>query len=124
MVTVMVSLQEIFGDSAQVKVLEFLLLNLKDTMMISDVAKGARVANSTTARVVEPLIQSGVAREIRIGKQIRIIRLNEEDEKAKLLLRLIDGLKNLEGKRQTQQAEEEQSLLKESKASKKNRTKS
>jgi hypothetical protein len=119
----MVSLQEIFGDSAQVKVLEFLLRNLKDTMMISDVAKGARVANSTAARVMEPLIQVGLARETRIGKQIRIIRLNEQDEKAKLLIRLIDGLKNLEGKKQSQQAEEEQSLLKESKASKKDRTK-
>jgi hypothetical protein len=122
MVNIMVSLQEIFGDSAQVKVLEFLLQNTKDTMMISDVAKGAGIANSTTARVVEPLIQSGVARETRIGKQIRIIRLNEQDEKAKLLLRLVDGLKSLEGKKQTQNADEEQALLNESKVPRKYRT--
>jgi len=93
------SLCEIFGDSAQVKVLDFLLHNLNDTMMISDVAKGSGVANSTTARVVEPLIQSGIVRETRIGKQIRIIRLNEEDEKAKLLLKLVQGLGNLAAKK-------------------------
>jgi len=92
----MTSLQEIFGDSAQVKVLEFLLLNLRDTMMMSDVAKGAGVSNSTTARVVEPLIQVGIVKETRIGKQIRIIRINSEDETAKLLLRFVQQIKNLE----------------------------
>jgi predicted transcriptional regulator len=91
-----VSLVEIFGDSAQVKVLEFLLRNLRETMMISDVAKGSEVANSTTARVIEPLLSSGIVKETRIGKQIRIIKLNKEDEKARLLLKLIEGLDNLE----------------------------
>ena len=97
----MTSLQEIFGDSAQVKVLEFLLLNLRDTMMMSDVAKGAGVSNSTTARVVEPLIQAGVVKETRIGKQIRIIRINSEDETAKLLLRLVQQIRNLGTESQT-----------------------
>jgi predicted transcriptional regulator len=97
----MTSLQEIFGDSAQVKVLEFLLLNLRDTMMMSDVAKGAGVSNSTTARVVEPLIQAGIVKETRIGKQIRIIRINSEDETAKLLLRFVQQIKNLETENHT-----------------------
>jgi hypothetical protein len=92
----MVSLVEIFGDSAQVKVLEFLLRNLRETMMISDVAKGSGVANSTTARVIEPLLSSGIVKETRIGKQIRIIKLNKEDEKARLLLKLVESLGNLE----------------------------
>ncbi|WXG44660.1 MAG: MarR family transcriptional regulator [Promethearchaeati archaeon SRVP18_Atabeyarchaeia-1] len=92
----MVLLVEIFGDSAQVKVLEFLLRNVGGTMMISDVAKGAGVANSTTARVVEPLINSGIAKETKIGKQIRIIKLDRNDEKSKLLLRLVEGLDALE----------------------------
>jgi Holliday junction resolvasome RuvABC ATP-dependent DNA helicase subunit len=96
----MASLEEVFGNSAQVKVLEFLLHNLGGRMMmISDVAKGAGVANSTTARVVEPLIQTGIVTETRIGKQIRIIRLNDKDEKAKLLLKLVEGLDNLETKK-------------------------
>jgi DNA-binding IclR family transcriptional regulator len=95
----MASLIDVFGDSARVKVLEFLLHNIRDTMMISDVAKGSGVANSTTARVVEPLINSGIVRETKIGKQIRIIRLNKEDERAKLLLRLVEGLNNLEAKK-------------------------
>jgi predicted transcriptional regulator len=97
----MTSLQEIFGDSAQVKVLEFLLLNLRDTMMMSDVAKGAGVSNSTTARVVEPLIQAGIVKETRIGKQIRIIRINSEDETAKLLLRFVQQIRNLETENHT-----------------------
>ena len=91
----LVSLTDIFGNSAQVKVLEFLLRNHGETMMISDVAKGAGVANSTTARVVEPLLSLGIAQETRIGKQIRIIKLNREDEKAKLLQRLIESLNRL-----------------------------
>jgi predicted transcriptional regulator len=95
----MASLSEVFGDSARVKVLDFLLQNLRDTMMISDVAKGAGVANSTTARVVQPLIDSGLVRETKIGKQIRIIKLNKEDEIAKLLLRLVDSLQSLEIKK-------------------------
>lgn len=92
----MVSLQEIFGDSARVKVLEFLLQNLRDTMMMSDVARGAGVSNSTTARVVEPLVHAGIVKETRIGKQIRIIRINDEDEKAKMLLRFVREIKNLD----------------------------
>jgi DNA-binding MarR family transcriptional regulator len=98
-VNTMASIQEIFGDSAQVKVLEFLLQNLRDTMMISDVAKGAGVANSTTARVVEPLIQAGIVKETRIGKQIRIIRINEDDKKAKILLRFVQEIKSLESEK-------------------------
>jgi len=94
-------LREIFGDSAQVKVLEFLVENHKEAKMMSEVATGTGVANSTTSRVVEPLVQSGIVKEMRIGKQIRMFRLNIEDEKAKLLLRLIEGIKKLEGEKQT-----------------------
>jgi hypothetical protein len=78
--------------------LEFLLENLSETMMISDVAKGARVASSTTARVIDPLISSGLVKETKIGKQIRIIKLNREDEKSKLLMKFVDSLRNLETK--------------------------
>nr|MDO8135284.1 hypothetical protein [Candidatus Njordarchaeum guaymaensis] len=95
------ALLEIFGDSAQVKVLQFLVENHKEAKMMSEVAAGASVANSTTSRVIEPLVESGIVKETRIGKQIRMFRLNIEDEKAKLLLRLIEGLKKLEGERQT-----------------------
>jgi hypothetical protein len=69
--------------------------------MMSEVAAGAGVANSTTSRVIEPLVQSGVIKETRIGKQIRMFRLNIESEKTKLLLRLVEGVKKLEGERQT-----------------------
>jgi predicted transcriptional regulator len=100
MVDSMVFLREIFGDSAQVKVLEFLLENHREAKMMSEVATGAGVANSTTSRVIEPLVQSGVIKETRIGKQIRMFRLDIEDDKAKLLLRLIDGIKKLGGERQ------------------------
>jgi DNA-binding IclR family transcriptional regulator len=97
------SLREIFGDSAQVKVLEFLVGNHKEAKMMSEVAAGAKVANSTTSRVIEPLVQSGIVKETRIGKQIRMFRLNIEDEKAKLLLRLVEGIKKLEDERQASQ---------------------
>jgi hypothetical protein len=101
MVGSMVVLREFFGDSAQVKVLEFLLENYREAKMMSEVATGAGVANSTTSRVIEPLVQSGVIKETRIGKQIRMFRLNIESEKTKLLLRLVEGVKKLEGERQT-----------------------
>jgi DNA-binding transcriptional ArsR family regulator len=99
-VTRLDALRGIFGNSAQVKVLEFLVENYKEAKMMSEVAMGAGVANSTTSRVIEPLVQSGIVKETRIGKQIRMFRLNIEDEKAKLLLRLIEGVKKLEGERQ------------------------
>lgn len=95
------TLLEIFGDSAQVKVLQFLVENHKEAKMMSEVAAGAGVANSTTSRVIEPIVQSGIVKETRIGKQIRMFRLNIEDERAKLLLRLIEGLRKLEDERQT-----------------------
>jgi DNA-binding IclR family transcriptional regulator len=100
MVLCMRTLGEIFGNSAQVKVLEFLVENHREVKMMSEVATGAGVANSTTSRVIEPLVQSGVVKETRIGKQIRMFRLNTEDEKAKLLLRLIEGIKKIEGEGQ------------------------
>nr|MDO8134169.1 hypothetical protein [Candidatus Njordarchaeum guaymaensis] len=66
------TLLEIFGDSAQVKVLQFLVENHKEAKMMSEVAAGAGVANSTTSRVIEPIVQSGIVKETRIGKQIRM----------------------------------------------------
>jgi len=100
-VTSLGALLEIFGYSAQVKVLQFLVENHKEAKMMSEVAAGASVANSTTSRVIEPLVESGIVKETRIGKQIRMFRLNIEDERAKLLLRLIEGLRKLEDERQT-----------------------
>ncbi len=91
----MKELEEIFESKAQTKVLQFLLENKGKAFNLSEIAEQVEVAHSTVGRVIKQLLDQELVEEITRWKQMRIIRLNEENEKAKILLKFLEDIKRL-----------------------------
>lgn len=94
-------LVEIFGNPAQTKVLQFLLENKGKAFNLSEIAERVEVAHSTVGRVIKQLLDQELVEEITRWKQMRIIRLNIENEKTKILLKFLEDIKKLKKARQT-----------------------
>lgn len=86
-------LEKLFGKTAQLTVLEYLMKNKKEINYLSGIAQGTGLYHSSVARVLEPLLHNNIVVERKIGKQIRSFYLNEEHEAAKLLIKFYDELK-------------------------------
>ncbi len=89
------SLEKIFGKTAQLTVLEYLLNNKDNDTYLSGIASETGLSHSTVSRVIEPLLDMKIINETPLGKQIRIFRLNQENELTKYLLKLNDDLKHI-----------------------------
>jgi len=90
-------IEKIFGKNAQLTVLVSLLQNRGKATYLSGIAAEAALSHSSVARVIEPLIEIGVVKEERAGKQVRIFRLNEGNEITKLIIEFYDKLKSNKG---------------------------
>ncbi|MFZ3382492.1 MAG: MarR family transcriptional regulator [Candidatus Methanoperedens sp.] len=88
-------LEKLFGKTAQLTVLEYLMRNKGEINYLSGIAQGTGLYHSSVARVIEPLLQNNIIIEKKIGKQIRSFYLNEEHEAAKLLIKFYDELRLL-----------------------------
>ena len=88
-------LEKLFGKTAQLTVLEYLMKNKREINYLSGIAQGTGLYHSSVARVLEPLLQNNIVVEKKIGKQIRSFYLNEEHEAAKLLIKFYDELKSV-----------------------------
>jgi len=86
-------LEKLFGRTAQLTVLEYLMKNKREINYLSGIALGTGLYHSSVARVLEPLLQDKIVIEKKIGKQIRSFYLNEEHEAAKLLIKFYDELR-------------------------------
>jgi len=86
-------LEKIFGKTAQLTVLEYLLKNQGKTTYLSGIAEATGLSHSSVSRVMEPLIDMGVVREERIGKMIRTFTLNEENRLAKNVINFYEDVK-------------------------------
>ncbi len=86
-------LEKLFGKTAQLTVLEYLMKNKGEINYLSGIAQGTGLYHSSVARVIEPLLQNKIVIEKKIGKQIRSFYLNEEHEAAKLLIKFYDDLR-------------------------------
>ena len=93
----MSELEKIFGRNAQLVVLEYLIRNRDSIMYLSGIAGATGLSHSSVARVIEPLIELDLVREESLGKQIRIFKLNEQNELLRLLIRFFDDLDELQG---------------------------
>jgi len=87
-------LEKVFGRSAQLTVLEYLLNNQGKTTYLSGIAEDTGLSHSSVSRVMEPLIEMGLVKEERIGKMIRTFTLNEESELAQNLISFYKDLNN------------------------------
>ena len=88
-------LEKIFGKTAQLIVLEHLLENKDNDTYLSGIAAETGLSHSTVSRVIDPLLKINVITEKPLGKQIRVFRLNKENELTKYLLKVNEDLKHL-----------------------------
>ncbi len=86
-------LEKLFGKTAQLTVLEYLMKNKGEINYLSGIAQGTGLYHSSVARVLEPLLENKIVVERKIGKQIRSFSLNEEHEATQLLMRFYEELK-------------------------------
>ncbi|HEY9247330.1 MAG TPA: MarR family transcriptional regulator [Candidatus Methanoperedens sp.] len=89
-------LEKLFGKTAQLTVLEYLLEKKGEINYISGIAEGTGLYNSSVSRVLGVLLENNMVVERKIGKQIRSFYLNEEHESIKLLIAFYEGLKSVE----------------------------
>jgi len=86
-------LEKLFGKTAQLTVLEYLMKNKGEINYLSGIAQGTGLYHSSVARVIEPLLKNNIIIEKKIGKQIRSFHLNEEHQATKLLIKFYDELR-------------------------------
>ncbi|MCX9010225.1 MAG: MarR family transcriptional regulator [Candidatus Methanoperedens sp.] len=86
-------LEKLFGKTAQLTVLEYLMKNKGEINYLSGIAQGTGLYHSSVARVLEPLLENNIVIEKKIGKQIRSFFLNEEHKATKLLMAFYEELK-------------------------------
>jgi|NGEPerStandDraft_9_1074522.scaffolds.fasta_scaffold42764_2 DNA-binding MarR family transcriptional regulator len=89
------SLEKIFGKTAQLVVLEYLLDNKDNDTYLSGIAAETGLSHSTVSRVIEPLLEIKIINETPLGKQIRVFRLDKDNELTKYLLKINNDLKNM-----------------------------
>ncbi len=86
-------LEKLFGKTAQLTVLEYLIKNKRELNYLSGIAEGTGLYHSSVARVLEPLLENNIVIEKKIGKQMRFFTLNEEHKVTQLLMKFYDELK-------------------------------
>jgi len=87
--------EKVFGRNAQLIVLEHLLLTRGTTTYLSGIAEETGLSHSSVARVIEPLLELNIVKELKLGKQIRTFIVNEDNETTKLLIQFHEDLSKL-----------------------------
>lgn len=87
----------IFGSKAQAKVLEYLLENRGRVFNQASLAKSLNLSPSTVSRVAEELAKEGIILEERLDGKMKLLCLNEGNEKVKLILDFYEKMKAFRG---------------------------
>ena len=82
----MTSLTRIFGSKAQTRLVQYLLDHRGRIFNQAGLATYLDVSPSTVARIIQPLIEEGMLNYEQIGGQMKVLTLNDENEKTKALL--------------------------------------
>ena len=82
----MTSLTRIFGSKAQTRLVQYLLDHKGRIFNQAGLATYLDVSPSTVARIIQPLIEEGMLNYEQIGGQMKVLTLNDENEKTKALL--------------------------------------
>lgn len=86
-------LEKVFGKTAQLTVLEYLMKNKGEINYLSGITHGTGLYHSSVARVLEPLLENNIVIEKKIGKQMRSFTLNEKHKATQLLMQFYNDLK-------------------------------
>jgi len=88
-------LTDIFQSKAQTKLIEYMLENRSAIFNQSVLARFLDCSPSTVARIIEPLVAAKIIAYERVNQGMKVLCLNTEDEKTKLLLDFYEKLKTL-----------------------------
>lgn len=91
----MTRLTDIFQSKAQVKLVQHLLENPGKVFNQNTLAGFLELSPSTVARIVEPLAEHGVVLFDRYQGGMKILALNQDNQKTKLLVEFYEKLKAL-----------------------------
>lgn len=91
----MTSLVKIFGSKAQTKLIQHLLDHRGRVYNQVGLSRLLGLSPSTIARVIMPLIEEKIINYEQIGGQMKIIALNEEDEKTKAIIEFYERLRKM-----------------------------
>jgi len=91
----MTKLTDIFQSRAQVRLVQHLLENPGKVFNQSTLAGFLEVSPSTVARIIEPLVQHGLVLFDRYERGMKILALNQENQKTRLLVEFYERLKAL-----------------------------
>jgi hypothetical protein len=89
------SIEKIFGKTAQMTVLKNLIENKNEPTYLSGIAEETGLSHSSVARVITPLVVSGVVLEKPLGKQIRTFQLNMESEATNVIIDFYNKINQL-----------------------------
>jgi len=89
------NLDRIFGSRMQTKLIQFLLDNHTKVFNQAGLARLLHCSPSTIARIIEPLIKEHILNYEQISGQMKILALNLESEKVKLLLEFYGKIRNI-----------------------------
>jgi DNA-binding IclR family transcriptional regulator len=67
----------------------------KDFFNLSRIAKETGLAHSTIHRVMQPLVDMGLVKEIKVGQQIRLFIFETEEDKSKIMADFYEKIKPL-----------------------------
>lgn len=91
----MVRLVSIFGSRQQTRALELLLSNQSKVFSQAGLARELRCSASTVSRVLVPLVELGLVKVDTIRDQMKIVALDAENQRAKLLLEFYEKFRSL-----------------------------
>jgi DNA-binding transcriptional regulator YhcF (GntR family) len=91
----MTKLTDIFQSKAQVKLVEYMLENPQKVFNQSTLAQFLDCSPSTVARVIEPLVREKIVLFERFERGMKVLAINEESEKTKLIADFYQKLKKL-----------------------------
>jgi Mn-dependent DtxR family transcriptional regulator len=91
----MTSLTRIFGSKAQTRLVQYLLDHKGRIFNQAGLATYLDVSPSTVARIIQPLIEEGMLNYEQIGGQMKVLALNDENEKTKALLEFHQRIRDL-----------------------------
>jgi len=80
------SMEKIFGKTAQMTVLKNLIEKQNDPTYLSGIAQETGLSHASVARVITPLVSSGVVQEKMLGKHLRTFQLNMESEATNVIV--------------------------------------
>jgi DNA-binding IclR family transcriptional regulator len=88
-------LERIFGSKTQTRLLEYFLANPNKVFNQAGLSRFLNCSPSSVARLIQPLVREGILAYEQISGQMKVLALNTESEKVKLLLEFYEKYKAL-----------------------------